>query len=80
MSVKFPVRKAVGEILSFRVANPNRSQKAEIANVDGILNRFCPVGKLAGTKRRAREDEQEAALEQATRMESALIGAGLLSR
>jgi hypothetical protein len=78
MSVKFPVRNTAAEILAFRVANPNRSQKAEIANVDRILNRYCPVGKLAGTKREARENEQEAALEQATRMESALIGAELL--
>lgn len=48
--------------------------------MDRILNRYCPVGKLAGTKREARENEQEATLEQATRMESALIGAGLLPR
>jgi hypothetical protein len=71
-------RKAVAEVLAFRVANPNRSEKADMAAGDRILNRYCPLGKSSGAKRDARIKEQEAILEESTQMESALIMAGLL--
>jgi hypothetical protein len=60
--------KAVAAILEFRVANPARSQKADINAVARILSRH-----RSGTS-------SDAILEQATRMESALIGVGLLPR
>ena len=71
-------RKAVAELLAFRVTYPNRSQKAEMAAGDRILNRYCPLGKSIGAKRDARIKEQEAILEESTQMESALIMAELL--
>jgi hypothetical protein len=71
-------RKAVAELLAFRVTYPNRSVKADIASADRILNRYCPLGKSIGAKRDARVKQQEAIMEESTQMESALIMAGLL--
>ena len=73
-------RKAIAELLAFRVANPNRGEKADMTACDRILNRYCPLGKSIGAKRDARIKEQEAILEESTQMESALIMAGLLPR
>jgi hypothetical protein len=57
--------KAVAAILEFRVANSARSQKADLNAVARILKGHS---------------NQDAILEMATQMESALIGAGLLPR
>ena len=71
---------AVAAILEFRVASPERSEKADLNAVSRILNRHCPLGKSIGAKREARLNEQDEALEQATQMESPLIRAGVLPR
>jgi hypothetical protein len=70
--------KAVAEILAFRVANPERSVSADGKAVSALLNRHCPLAGLRGPRRAARLDVQDEILEQASKMESALIAAELI--